>query len=939
MLKRHLAAAWGFCLVLIISSAPRNAAAVEQVKVRITCGHQSPARTHFYMKPLGSGIEVTELKSVAPKTEDGARAGAFDTRAGGGDVGTLEFVVQYTPMPVAEIRNLHPIWRDLIAGSDADSARRLRSDPAYRRDPRRLTLEMNPEGTRGFSLTIDQLLANKAFWVPSLDVYVATGEPPVAFEQHQAELKAWSGKRILDQVHAEDEATYAQFVARWEDMGSPSYVHPHQPAPGHIVCLAWDSSLHKFGVDCGAGVWNDYGNPDRFRFSLDFGRLGPELARSWRGQGLSDGLPVVHTTIERDGIRYEIEQFAYPLNGPPSERRGDIPMVLLQKLKLTNLTRGAREVSWRMLHERRLPSGAALKLDSPAAGTFVLREDGSKPALLCIEAKNGRIELGRTRESKRPEAEPSHSAELLASLTVPGNATGEVLIKLPSPQVPAAEEPRLLAVGYDTARTATLKFWSDYLAKGAQFRVPEAAVNELFRANLWHALRLPRRHGAGGPAVAIDLPYSNFAYAQKGIPWPINQGVYVDYMLYDLRGHHDIAAEELLAIYRANQEPNGHVRGYANWVVYTPGMVYASAKHYLLSGSPDDFERLLTYTLKAADWCILELERTQLGTGPAGGLVRGPLNDLTGDGVWAFNQAYVYAGFEVLGLALERIGHPRAQQFRDLAQSYRERIERSFGAASTHSPLVQLRDHTWTPYVPCEALSSGRRMDQWYPTDVDTGAMHLPRLKAIAIASPLLDCLLNDHEDNLYLKGWGMANEPVYNQQATVYLLRDDPQAVIRAFYSMMACAFSQNALEPVEHRWTHGQYFGPPSTDGAWFELYRNMLIQEREDGSLLLMAATPRRWLEDGKRIEIERAPTCYGPLDVTVQSLAASGTIRAEIQAPQRNPPQSVLLRLRHPEHKPMRWVKVNGQDWSDFDPKREQVRIAGPDGMRKSVVVGY
>ena len=133
-------------------------------------------------------------------------------------------------------------------------------------------------------------------------------------------------------------------------------------------------------------------------------------------------------------------------------------------------------------------------------------------------------------------------------------------------------------------------------------------------------------------------------------------------------------------------------------------------------------------------------------------------------------------------------------------------------------------------------------MEQWYPTDVDTGALHLLRLGTISSTGDLADALLNDHEDNLYLKGWGMANEPVYNPQATAYLLRDDPEAVIRAFYSYLACGFSHSVLEPVEHRWTWGQYFGPPSTDGAWFELYRNMLIRELDDGSLLLFQAPPR-------------------------------------------------------------------------------------------------
>ena len=36
-------------------------------------------------------------------------------------------------------------------------------------------------------------------------------------------------------------------------------------------------------------------------------------------------------------MRYEVEQFAYPLHGPPPERRGDMPMVLLQQLTVTEL--------------------------------------------------------------------------------------------------------------------------------------------------------------------------------------------------------------------------------------------------------------------------------------------------------------------------------------------------------------------------------------------------------------------------------------------------------------------------------------------------------------------------------------------------------------------------------------------------------------------------
>ena len=320
-------------------------------------------------------------------------------------------------------------------------------------------------------------------------------------------------------------------------------------------------------------------------------------------------------------------------------------------------------------------------------------------------------------------------------------------------------------------------------------------------------------------------------------------------------------------------------------------------------------------------------------------MVDGPLNDGTGEGTWAFNQAYLYAGLELFGRALERYGHERAEESFEAARTLYDSIQIGFGAAAMKSPLVQLRDHTWSPYVPAEVLTRGRILDQWYATDIDTGAVHLIRLGAIPPNGLLAEALLNDHEDNLYLRQLGIANEPVYNQQAMAYLLRDDPEAVIRTFYSYMASAFSHTVLEPVEHRWTHGQYFGPPSTDGAWFEVLRYMLIHEQKDGTLLLGQAVPRRWLEDGKQIEIRGAPTYYGPLSLAVTSQATSGRIRAVVETLGRSHPEVLVVRLRHPQKKPIQSATVNGVLWTDVDTANESVRIVAPQDDRYEIIASY
>jgi hypothetical protein len=393
-------------------------------------------------------------------------------------------------------------------------------------------------------------------------------------------------------------------------------------------------------------------------------------------------------------------------------------------------------------------------------------------------------------------------------------------------------------------------------------------------------------------------------------------------------------------MYRNNQEPNGHIGGFANWGVYTPSMIYAVAKNYLLSGDRGSLDPLLPQTLKALDWCLAEMKRAAERSDRVTGLVLAPLNDLSHEPkAWAFNQAYLYAGVDLLGRVLERIQHPRATECRSAARAMFDAVDRGFGQATMLAPLVQLRDHTWTPYVPGDALTPRRLFEIWYPTDVDTGALHLSRLKALDPNGALTSWMLQDHEDNLFLKGWGMANEPVYNQHAIAYLWRDDVKPVIRAFYSMMACAFSHSVFEPVEHRWGWGQYFGPPSTDGAWFELYRHMLVHERDDNSLLLLQAAPRKWFEHGKQIRLERVPTYYGKLNLTLESEAGTGQMTATLDLPGRQRPSSLLLRLRHPQAKPIRSVRVNDQIWTDFDPEKEWIRLANPEANRYRIIARY
>ncbi len=97
-------------------------------------------------------------------------------------------------------------------------------------------------------------------------------------------------------------------------------------------------------------------------------------------------------------------------------------------------------------------------------------------------------------------------------------------------------------------------------------------------------------------------------------------------------------------------------------------------------------------------------------------------------------------------------------------------------------------------------------------------------------------------------------------------------------------------------------------------------------EEGETLWLArATPRAWLEQGKKIAVKNAPTHFGPVAYEIVSHAERGTIAATVEMPSRNPPDAVLLRLRHPRAAPIKSVTVNGQPWTDFNPAKEMIRL--------------
>ena len=145
---------------------------------------------------------------------------------------------------------------------------------------------------------------------------------------------------------------------------------------------------------------------------------------------------------------------------------------------------------------------------------------------------------------------------------------------------------------------------------------------------------------------------------------------------------------------------------------------------------------------------------------------------------------------------------------------------------------------------------------------------------------------------------------PLYGTRyALDTLRRDDPERALVSFYGMLAQGFTPNTFVSGEGCSLSAAdpggrflYCPPNSAANAHFlSMLRNLLVQDwdlDDDGqpeTLRLLFATPKRWLEDGKTLTVERAPTAFGPVSVRVQSKLAQGELVADLDLPTRNTPK--------------------------------------------------
>jgi hypothetical protein len=229
------------------------------------------------------------------------------------------------------------------------------------------------------------------------------------------------------------------------------------------------------------------------------------------------------------------------------------------------------------------------------------------------------------------------------------------------------------------------------------------------------------------------------------------------------------------------------------------------------------------------------------------------------------------------------------------------------------SPVVRLRDGTYIPHVPSRLYWRGR--DVGWIREVLEGSI-------IAVGSVLdpedqiSTWIIRDFEDNRYLdipfnyaldnfeSQWfsrgGFSMQPNLIYGLSPYLDRDQVKHYLRVFFNAFSACWREEIRSMTEHPlptladWT-GDHFKSSDESMVSYSL-RSMFVHE-EVNDLFLGKCIPRRWLETGARIGIERACTYFGPVSFWIE-VPNNRHMLVELELTEVRMPKRIMVRLRHP-----------------------------------------
>jgi hypothetical protein len=692
-------------------------------------------------------------------------------------------------------------------------------------------------------------------------------------------------------------------------------------------------------------------------------------------QTLKEGwLPIVQNLWSENMLGFERTDFGALLHpGVPESLVGNEPAVLYSRLTIRNGST-TREIAdyyirpWKPSGLPDFPYGG-IPAEAREGWTTGVQDhrvtvsDGEQELLLCAIETHGKGSL---------QLAPAHNAVRYSVILDPGE-NHIIDIFLPGWGPALQESPDLLSLSYDKALDETIQSWKNRAAPAMQIRIPDKHLQNLFDATLQHFLLAATKNGV------TKQYFPNVAMFWYG---PIGSESSPIIRALDMRGMHEIA-EQCLESFLVSQDENmpegdyrskegGFYRFWPNYTVDQGGVLWALAEHYRYTRDDQWLRRVAAKILQGCQFITRARRQTmhvnpdgakplQYGLAPAG-CVADPRD-------WQYSfmlNAWFYAGLKGCAEILQIVDATNANALLSEAEDYKQCILRAFKESVALSPVTRLRDNTSVtsvpPYIGLRGFSTDVKdsvdpdLRHGYAYDCTIGPFHLFNGGMLDAEDPAVTAMLNYFEDRFFLfspltsrvdldqlstdwfnLGGFEKLQPYYVHYQEAYLLRDQIPNFLRGFYNTLASIADPATLTFQEELDFSGGQPHKTHEEGWFFHQIRNMLVMEIGP-ELHLCRAAPRAWLDPGKEISVQDAPTYFGKVSYRIQPAVDGQSIAAEVTTSPDFVSTPIILRLRHPSEKPIKRVVIDGRPWDKFNTAKESIELHS--GLKRmSLVVSY
>lgn len=782
-----------------------------------------------------------------------------------------------------------------------------------------------------FGVAVDDVLKNGCVYVRDFGLFVTQDPPKMSLAEYKQQIA--SQQTILQEVHSRPDQTFAQATEK---------VHnPAQNMQPTLLSLACDNHkviLHRSGeLAFSASPETD---DKHVHDMLDqSGRITPKLG-SGKNEKFSrtlDGgwMPIIVNTVEENGLRYRQRTFVAPIG---KERPGSVGVM---EFSIENLAATPADASLELAIWANGPKDDVAELSAVPTGAIAFRRGRLVASLNNVDAKPLKMDIQPAGIRFTGQLQP--------------RVTSRVVVFVPL--AVAKPEQHTEFKNADELLRATREYWSQQLAGAMQVEIPDTLLANVIKASQVHCL-IAARSEENRSRVAPWI--GSVAYG------PLESESHSIIRAMDFFGHHEFARKGL-DFFISRYKPEGFLTtGYT--IMGTGWHLWSLGEHYGLARDKAWLQKVAPEVTRVCNWIVKQREKTMKtradGTKPPeyGLMPPGIMADWNAFAYYFCSNGYFCTGLRAAAEALADVGVAESAGWKKTASEFQTDILRAYSWTRARMPVYRLRDGTSVPGYPSQLhgpgptanFFPGEDANRSWCYDIELGSHHLVPFGILDPTSREATWMLNHMEDVQFLSsGWfdypaersatdpynfgGFAKvQPYYCRNGEINAMRDDVKAFVRTYFNTIPSLLNYENLSFQEHFGGVAAWNKTHET-GYFLHQTRLMLVMERGD-DLWLAPFVTTNWMTDGLVVAATNAPTRFGPVSYRMTSAVGQGRIDVTIDPPTRTSPRQIVVRLRHPEGKPITKVTVNDQPHKDFDAAAGLIRIS-PSGGKIRLWASY